>query len=138
LVKARFYGSSADNEVPGGLDPEQRAIILKYLLEDWPDGEASPEQMEVAVEMLYILVVDGPLNQPAQQNPHLAVDVVRCVNQTLARKDGSTFAYRLLFALHWAKIPEALDTVEELAQSEDPIIHKAAMKVLRYRQAPGR
>lgn len=116
LLQARFFGSSSDR-VPGGLDPERRATILAHLLADWPGAESPPEQIEVAVQRLFMLVVDAPLNQPAQWNPELAATVVRRAEQTLYSESGQKHATRLLRALEWANTTEARKVVDHFAQT---------------------
>lgn len=114
LVKAQFFGNSNDN-VPGGLTPEKRAVILARLLADWPT-EAAPERVEEMVQRLYMLVIDGELSKPAARTPELAAAVAHRADQLLAGPEGAKHAYRLLTVWLWVHTPEARQTVERLRQ----------------------
>jgi hypothetical protein len=131
LVQCQFFGSSRD-QVPGGLNAERRAVILKHLLADWPEADAPPELVETAMQRLYILVVDGPLTQSAHWTTEMAADVVRCAERVLTTDAKQRHTQRLLVALDWAHTVEARNVVEQLLQNgTDARLREAVQKVLQ-------
>lgn len=136
LVQVQFFGSSVD-KVPGGLDPDRRAVILTHLLADWPATDGAPECVEAAMQRLYMLVVDAPLTQPARWSHELAAAVSQRADQVLSTKSGQQHAQRLLTALHWAHTPEARKSIDQLAQDgTNANLREAAKKMLQDWKTP--
>lgn len=127
LIRAQ---SNGHEQVPGGLTPKRKAIILTHLLAKWPAADKSSECVENAVICLYILVVQSSLSEPAKRSPELAASVVRCADQVLNGKNWQQYATRLLVALQWAHTKEARKSLEKLAKSKDPHFETEAKKIL--------
>jgi hypothetical protein len=130
LVEGQFF---ANETVPGGLDPERRAVILTHLLADWPGADTPPDRVRAAVKRLYVLVVDAPLSQAARWTPEAAASVVSHAKQSM-RTEGAQQQdyYTLLPALRWAHTAAARKAVEQLAQeAKSAALREAAEKTLQ-------